>query len=159
MLGRARRGGCGMGVPSLWPWHRCVPLCGLHLFRLGQSRRFLDIEKRLFPLFVSLPTFSLLCSPAPLGRTELGFLMGGGCAGDDNHNAKCRLSAPVSSGQDQQGPPKWFRVTWCGSIVYLIKSGQFNPTPHVLFYLWPGFLQRHFWAVHVYPIVVAGTYP
>lgn len=114
------------------------PFRGLHLFRLGQSWRCLDDEKRMFPLFVSLPVFSVLCSPAPLRRTELGFLMAGRCAGTGNHDAKCRLSAHINSGRDQQRPPKWFRVTWWGSIVYLIKKWPVQPhtTCLVLFVAW-----------------------
>lgn len=59
-------------------------------------------------------------------------------AGNDNYKSKCRLSAPISSGQDQQRPPKWFKVTWVGSIVYLIKKWPIQPrsTCLVLFVAW-----------------------
>lgn len=91
--------------------------------------------KRDCSLFLC-PSLPSLSSPAPLRHTDLGFLMGGGCAGNDNHNAKGRLSAHIS--QDHQRPPKWFRVTWCGSIVYLIKKWPIQPHTIylVLFVAW-----------------------
>lgn len=109
-------------------------LCGLHL----SSPEDVWMMKRDCSLFLCPSLPALLCSPAPLRHTEMGFLMGGRCAGNDNHNAKYRLSAHVSSGQDQQRPPKWFRVTWCGSIVYLIKKWPILPhtTCLVLFVAW-----------------------
>lgn len=118
---------------------RLVPrLCHLYLFRLRHCLRRLDDEKRLFLLFVSLPIFSLIFSPASLRYTEVGFLMGGSRAGNNNYKTKFRLSAHISSGQDQQRPPKWFRVTWFGSIVYLIKTWPIQPhiTRLFLFVAW-----------------------
>lgn len=109
------------------------PLRLLYLFRLRRCLRCLDDEKRLFLLFVSLLIFSVISSPASLRYTEVGFLMGGSRAGNDNYETECKLSARISSGQDQQRPPKWFRVTRFGSIVYLIKKWPIQPQTTCLF--------------------------
>lgn len=99
---------------------------GLLLCHLDLHSRCLAGEKRSSLQFVSLPIFPLIFSPASWD-TQKGFLVGGSRAGNDNYKTKCRLSAHISSGQDQQRTPKWFRVTWFGSIVYLIKKWPIQP--------------------------------
>lgn len=124
----------GDKVPQ-WDW---FPLCCLYLLRLRHYLWLLENEKRLFLLFVSLHIFSLIFPSASPRHTEVGFLMHGSCAGNDNYKTKWRLSACISSGQDQQRPPKWFKVTVFGSIVYLIKKWPIQPhtTCLVLFVAW-----------------------
>lgn len=93
-----------------------TPLWHLYPLRLRHCLGCLDDEK----IFVPLPVFSLIFSPASPRYSEGGLLTSSCCAGSENYKVTCTY-------EFWSGSTRWFRVSWFESIDYSIKKWPIQP--------------------------------